>query len=366
MKNDALTVRPLSSIFFPLLLIYAIGIIMIFDASSGEIVDCARTKSQFSALYRQLTWGGCATIAFLSAWGLGWKRTMNISPFLYGMLIVALILVLIPHVGICANGSRRWLGWHGVYVQPSEFVKIILPAFFFHACSRYKKIFTHFRSFLILMAQVAASVLLIILEPNNGTAGVIILLIGVSTLLVGIPMRFWFIPLCIIMCGLVLFAANSNYVQKRIESYLNPELDIRGKGHQPYQAKIAAGSGGLFGKGPAKSIQKLSYLPEAQNDYIAAIFAEEYGFLGITCLIALYSWFFIELWKIVCVTEVYAAFGWGMTIYFLLFIQTFMNLGIVSGLLPSSGLNLPFLSQGGSSLVANAMGVGFIMSMQNK
>jgi cell division protein FtsW len=191
-------------------------------------------------------------------------------------------------------------------------------------------------------------------------------MIGALTIIVGIPARFWVIPLCLAAASLGIFAASSGYVQRRIATYLHPEADIKGKGHQPYQAKIAAGSGGLFGRGPAKSMQKLSYLPEAQNDYIAAIFAEECGFIGMTLLIGAYVWLLHEIWKIVRRTPAPEAFCWGMAIFFLIAFQTFMNLGVVSGLLPTTGLNLPFFSQGGSSLIANCGAMGLLVSMVEK
>jgi cell division protein FtsW len=145
--------------------------------------------------------------------------------------------------------------------------------------------------------------------------------------------------------------------------YLNPELDIRGRGHQPHQAKIAAGSGKLFGKGPGNSWQKLSYLPEAQNDYIAAIFAEEFGFVGMMGLIFLYMLFALLGFTIAYRCEDLGGLYLGVVVTFLVAFQAFLNLGVVSGILPSTGLNLPFFSQGGSSLIANLMGIGLLQSI---
>jgi cell division protein FtsW len=339
---------------------------MIFDASSGEIVDLALGKSQFVGFFRQLVWGGAGIITAILASSLGWRFFIDNSKAIYITLVLFLVLVFVPGIGVSANGARRWLGIHGVCIQPSEFVKIILPAFFIYMCTHQPKVFSHFTSYLRLLAITGLPVLLIALEPNNGTAGVIALMIGALTIIVGIPARFWVIPLCLAAASLGIFAASSGYVQRRIATYLHPEADIKGKGHQPYQAKIAAGSGGLFGRGPAKSMQKLSYLPEAQNDYIAAIFAEECGFIGMTLLIGAYVWLLHEIWKIVRRTPAPEAFCWGMAIFFLIAFQTFMNLGVVSGLLPTTGLNLPFFSQGGSSLIANCGAMGLLVSMVEK
>jgi cell division protein FtsW len=144
---------------------------------------------------------------------------------------------------------------------------------------------------------------------------------------------------------------------------LNPELDLKGKGHQPYQAKIAAGSGQLLGRGPGNSLQKLSYLPEAQNDYIAAIYAEEFGFLGIVTLIVLYMIIAYVGFYIAHICQDRNGLYFATAITFLICFQAFMNLGVVSGLLPSTGLNLPFFSQGGTSLMANIAGLGLLLNI---
>src|SRR5262249_7298545 len=145
-----------------------------------------------------------------------------------------------------------------------------------------------FRQFIRLIGIVSVPILLILVEPNNGTAAVIVMTVLAFFLLACVPVRYWAWPLFVFALIVGTFASQLPSVSARLKIYLNPELDLKGKGHQPYQAKIAAGSGGLFGKGPGNGLQKLSYLPEAQNDYIAAIYAEEFGFAGIGALISLY------------------------------------------------------------------------------
>lgn len=205
---------------------------------------------------------------------------------------------------------------------------------------------------------------LILVEPNNGTTAVIGGAMIILFLLMGVPARFWAVPLAIALILGGLFAAHLPYVGARLQVYLHPELDLKGKGHQPYQAKIAAGSGGLFGRGPGNSLQKMSYLPEAQNDYIAAIYAEEWGFLGMVGLILLYLAFAFAGFSIAFHAEDSAGLYLGGVITFLITFQAFLNMGVVSGLLPSTGLNLPLFSQGGSSLMANIMGIGILLSIE--
>lgn len=156
------------------------------------------------------------------------------------------------------------------------------------------------------------------------------------------------------------------HVGDRINIYLHPELDLQGKGHQPYQAKIAAGSGGILGRGLGESLQKLDYLPYAYSDYIAAIFGEEFGFVGIALLIILYMLIGYFGFSIAAKAENLPAFYTVAILTYLICFQAFLNLGVVSGLLPSKGTNLPFFSQGGSSLLANFMVVCIILNISNR
>ncbi len=220
-----------------------------------------------------------------------------------------------------------------------------------------------FRAFLQLMGLLAIPIVLVLVEPNNGTAGVIGLTVVAVCFLARIPWRYWAVPLASLVVVGAISAYHLPYVSGRIKVYLNPELDLMGKGHQPYQAKIAAGSGQLVGRGPGNSLQKLSYLPEAQNDYIAAIYAEEFGFLGIVGLIVAYMLAGLSGFFIAYSAADERGFYLGAVVTFLICFQAFMNLGVVSGLLPSTGLNLPFFSQGGTSLMANLIGLGLLLDI---
>jgi cell division protein FtsW len=153
------------------------------------------------------------------------------------------------------------------------------------------------------------------------------------------------------------------HVSSRIKVYLHPELDIRGRGHQPYQAKIAAGSGQLLGKGLGESMQKLNYLPEARSDYLAAIYAEEFGFVGVLGLISLYLVITFAGFFIAIKARDKIGFYLALIMTFLISFQAFLNLGVVSGLLPSKGITLPFFSQGGTSLIVNLMALFLVLSV---
>lgn len=334
---------------------------MIFGASSGEIIDLTSPRSMYAASIKQLLFSLLGVGSALITYTLGWKRLLEFGqPLLYAGIFL-LLLVFIPGIGVSANGARRWLSFAGMSIQPSEFIKYIVPLYLIAKFSHGK----HLRDrtqFLKTLAPVGIAVLLILLQPNNGTAMVISLTAGILILFMRVPLRFW-LPLALISIVIVgCFAWSSGYVRARLASYMNPGKDVKGKGHQPYQAKIAAGSGGFWGVGIGKSRQKLSYLPEAQNDYIAAIYAEECGFIGVFTLITLYLLLAYYGLKISLSAKEPAAIFIGSTTVFLITFQAFMNLGVVSGLLPSTGLNLPFFSQGGSSLMANMSGLGLLLS----
>lgn len=343
--------------------IFAIGLVMIFSTSSAEVLDHDLSKSTHQALFRQIYYAITGIFFAFIVSKIGYRNLLKASPLLLAIFSILLILVLIPGVGKEVNGSRRWLGIAGFSFQPSEFVKYLAAAFFIHRFLEFQSTKFTFRNFLQLIGIVSIPIGLILVEPNNGTAAVICLTLVVLCLLMRIRFKYWALPLMIFIAVGGVFAYNLPYVAARFKVYLNPELDLKGKGHQPYQAKIAAGSGKLLGKGPGNSLQKLSYLPEAQNDYIAAIYGEEFGFIGIVCLVALYMFIAYLGFSIASYAGDLGGFYLASAVTFLICFQAFLNMGVVSGLLPSTGLNLPLFSQGGTSLMANIMGIGLLLSV---
>lgn len=344
-------------------LIFSIGLLMIFSTTSAEVLDLDLDKSTHQALFRQvfhllLGFG----IAFLVRW-IGHERLLNWSPQLLLFFGCLLVLVLIPGVGVKVNGSRRWLNLAGFSFQPSEFVKYFVPLYFVYHVLSFGEYPLSLKEFLVLAGKCVVPMLLILVEPNNGTAAVIGITLVVLFLLTKISYKYWALPLGILILIGGGFAFQLPYFSARLKVYLHPELDLKGKGHQPYQAKIASGSGKLLGKGPGNSLQKLSYLPEAQNDYIAAIYAEEFGFFGMVILIFLYALLAFIGFSIAIQATDLASYYLACYVTFLISFQAFLNLGVVSGLLPSTGLNLPLFSQGGTSLMANMMGIGLLVSI---
>jgi cell division protein FtsW len=344
-------------------LVFALGLLMVFNTSSAEILDRSLDRSIHQAFLRQIVYALIGVLAACLIWRVGYTHLLQFAPLLLALASLLLIAVFIPGIGKVRNGAHRWVGVGSFTFQPSEFVKYLVPMAYIDWYLRAKEKEISFLAFCKSIAILSVPMLLVMIEPDNGTTAVI----GASLIplffLTNIRFKYWALPMLVLLAIGVVAAYQLPYVRGRIQVYLHPELDIKGKGHQPYQAKIAAGSGSLFGRGPGASLQKLTYLPEAQNDYIAAIYAEEFGFIGILLLIILYMLFVYGGFSIAMRSENQAGVYLAATITFLISLQAFLNLGVVSGLLPSKGVNLPFFSQGGTSLMTNILALAVLLNI---
>lgn len=342
------------SLLVCVVLLFAFGLIMIFDTTSAEVLDRFLDRSTHHALIRQLLYAVVGGIGAICVWFIGYQNLIKLSGCLLITFTFLLLLVFLPGIGQQINGAYRWINVFGNSFQPSEFVKFLIPLYYIQVISTRKEPLD-LSTFLRLLGKLSIPIGLILIEPDNGTVAMIFAALVILFVLSKVKWVYWALPLCILCTSGVAIASQKHYFSDRLKVYLNPEYDLKGKGHQPYQAKIAAGSGKLLGKGLGESLQKLEYLPEARNDYIAAIFAEETGFVGMTSLIVLYMGIAFCGFSIAQRSKDNEGFYAAAIITFLVCFQAFLNLGVVSGLLPSKGTNLPFFSQGGSSLLANMM-----------
>lgn len=337
---------------------------MVFDTTSAEVIDRNLDISTHYALIKQLIYGCIGLILALVVYYFGYKRILFFSPYLFYALTICLILVFIPGVGRMLNGAHRWIFLGPISFQPSEFMKVIAPLYFIHCYLKEEKM--TWKRFYLIAFRLAVPLFLILIEPDNGTVAIILMAFMALFCVCRIKWYYWLLPAIVVGVFGTIAAMQMPHVKERIRIYLHPEDDLLGKGHQPYQAKIAAGSGELFGRGFGESLQKLNYLPEARSDYIAAIYAEELGFIGVLFLVLLYLSITYSGFYIALKTESKGAFYVASVITFLISFQAFLNLGVVSGLLPSKGTNLPFFSQGGSSLIANTAAIALILSTRSK
>ncbi len=289
-------------------------------------------------------------------------KLKNISNKLFILSFILLILVLIPGIGTVRNGSRSWFGIGSFGIQPSEFMKLSLIIFTskYLSNNKIKDIKTSVLPILIVLFLVFG---LIMLEPDFGTGVIIVITIIVMLFISGVNMSFFVRMGLLGVVGIVILIIIAPYRLERILSFLNPWTDPLGSGFQIIQSLYAIGPGGLLGMGLGNSIQKHFYLPEPQTDFIFSIISEELGFMGVILvsslfLIIIYRGFKISLNSDNLFSK-YLAFG----ITFNLAFQTILNLMVVVGLIPVTGVTLPFLSYGGSSLLVTMIGMGILLNI---
>lgn len=291
------------------------------------------------------------------------KKKSNLFLFISIML---LILVSIPGIGTLRNGSRSWFSIGPVGFQPSELSKIVLIIFVSKYLEKYHNKINHIKTNLLpIILIVLLVIFLIMLEPDFGTSMVIILTITSMLFSSGLKYKFFGIMGIIGLLGISTIIIVAPYRMARIISFINPWKDPLGSGYQIIQSLYAIGPGGLFGHGLFSSVQKYFYLPEPQTDFIFAILCEELGFLVAFIVIILFIIFFYNIFIIGIKEEdlfrKFLVIGIGSS----LAIQTVMNLSVVVGLVPVTGVTLPFFSYGGSSLVVSLVCLGIILNVSD-
>jgi len=281
--------------------------------------------------------------------------------------IILLILVLIPGIGIIRNGSRSWFGIGGFGIQPSEFTKLSLIIFTAKYLERSSNFIDDYkRGVLPILFVLLIAFGLIMLEPDFGTGMIIVISIIALLFVSGVNMKFFVIMGLVGVIGIIILVIIAPYRMDRITSFLNPWSDPLGTGFQIIQSLYAIGPGGLLGLGLFNSRQKHFYLPEPQTDFIFSIISEELGVLGSIIVITLFGIMLYQSMKVSLKCEdkfgKYLSFG----LIFQIIIQTIMNLSVVIGLIPVTGVTLPFLSYGGSSLLISSISVGIILSISKE
>ena len=289
------------------------------------------------------------------------KRKINIF-LLIG--IVLLILVVIPGIGVVRNGSRSWFSIGPVGFQPSELIKVLLIIFTAKYLEKYHlKINKLKENLLPLLLVLGLIIVLIMLEPDFGSSMIIILSILAMVFSAGLKYKFFSWMGIVGLIGIVFIIIAAPYRLARIISFINPWNDPLGSGYQIIQSLYAIGPGGLFGHGLFSSRQKYFYLPEPQTDFIFAILCEELGIICALFIIAVFLYLFYNIY-VVSIKESnlfkkFLVFGIGSS----LIIQTIMNLSVVVGLIPVTGVTLPFFSYGGSSLLTTMIEISLILNI---
>ena len=277
--------------------------------------------------------------------------------------IVLLILVLIPGIGSVRNGSRSWFGIGSFGIQPSEFTKLSLIIFVSKYLVNNERLMNKFKGIFPVLFILFLVFGLIMLQPDFGTGMIIVMSIIGLLFVGGVPFKFFLKIGGVGVVGIIGLIVMAPYRLKRILSFLNPWSDPLGSGFQIIQSLYAIGPGGLFGYGFLNSRQKHFYLPEPQTDFIFSIISEEFGFVGILIVSFLFLSIIYAGFKISRRSNdlfgKYLAFG----ITFQIAIQAILNLMVVVGLIPVTGVTLPFLSYGGSSLLITLCSIGILLNI---
>ncbi|PLT28096.1 stage V sporulation protein E [Peribacillus deserti] len=340
----------------------AVGLIMVYSASA--IWADYKFNDSFFFAKRQILFAGVGILAMFFIMNVDYWTWRTWSKVLLIVCFVLLIAVLIPGVGMVRNGSRSWIGVGAFSIQPSEFMKLAMIAFLAKFLSERQKYITSFKSGLLpALSLVFVAFGFIMLQPDLGTGtvmtGTCIVMIFVSGARIS---HFSWLGLMGV-AGFVGLILSAPYRIKRITSFLDPWQDPLGSGFQIIQSLYAIGPGGLFGLGLGQSRQKFFYLPEPQTDFIFAILSEELGFIGGSFVILLFA---LLLWRGIRISlgapDLYGSFL-AVGIIAMVAIQVMINIGVVTGLMPVTGITLPFLSYGGSSLTLMLMAIGVLLNI---
>ena len=312
---------------------------------------------------RQLLWLAGGSVAMLAALVFDYRRLERSAFVVYVLVLLAVLAV--PVLGRIGGGSRRWIPLGPVSIQPSEFMKLGLVLVLARHFARSYERGLGLRAAVVPMLLTAVPAAAILAQPDLGTVAVLGIVSLTMLMLGGIRLR-WFVLLgvAVAVTAPVAWPHLKVYQQKRILTFVHPEMDPRGAGYHVLQSKIAVGSGMTWGKGFLRGTQnQLNFLPEQHTDFIFSVFAEEWGFVGALVLLALYL--ALVLRGIVIASRARDRFGvllvLGLTA--IVFWQAVINVGMTTGLLPVVGIPLPFFSYGGSSLLCLLIGIGLTMNV---
>lgn len=353
-------------LLWAVLILLGIGLVMVFSASIA-IAESEKAVGYNSHYYliRQAIF---LTVSFAAAFvafqiPISWWQKMAPVLFLVGLGL--LILVLIPGVGRVVGGSRRWLSLFVINLQPSEFMKLLAAVYVADYTVRKASFMNSFtRGFLpalIVMLLVGA---LLIMEPDYGAFAVIASISIAILWLGGIDIRIFIVLITMFIIGSVLLILFEPYRLVRVTSFMDPWADPLKTGYQLSHALIAFGRGEWLGVGLGASVEKLLYLPEAHTDFLLAVIAEELGFVGVLTVLGLFVYVVLRAFMIAkeaVNNERYfaALLAQGLGVW--IGVQGFFNMGVNMGLLPTKGLTLPFLSFGGSGILANCIGMAILL-----
>ncbi|MGH2958676.1 MAG: putative lipid II flippase FtsW [Solirubrobacterales bacterium] len=343
--------------------LFAAGAVMVYSASSGNAA-LAVGGDPTGYLKRYLIIGAAGLLIMRFASRIDLNRVRELTPLLLMAAFGMLVLVLLPGFGVEVNGARRWLGAGILRFQPSEVMKIALVLYAAMLIAQNPKRVQSIGSLANpLFYVIAAACGLIMLQPDMGTDLVICSTLGLLLVAAGAQMKDLAKVVGVLAVLVLLMSVLEPYRMARLTSFLNPDHDPTGAGYQSSQARIAIGSGGIFGVGLGESVQKIHYMPEAHTDMILAVIGEELGLMGIGVLATLYTGLiFVGLRAAKNSRDIYARLL-AVGITSMLASQALLNFFAVLGMAPLTGVPLPFISYGGANLIIMLSAMGLLINV---
>ena len=351
------------SVVVLMVLLLVLGLVTLFSATYYQR---AASGDALSAVKKQLLGVGlgAAACAFLSRVPYRVFRRGRVMAFLLAVSFVLLTLVIIPGIGVSINGSRRWLNILGLSMQPSEFAKYAMVIFMAGALDRRAdEIGSLFRCVVPLLIVPGVMFLLILEQPNLSTGGSILICALVMLIAAGLKKRHMALLSVCGLCVGAFYAWSAPYRRERLLSFRDPFAKMSDEGYQLSQSLIALGSGGLFGMGLGQGRQKFAYLPYPESDFIFAIVGEDFGLAGCLLVLFMFAAFVFAGLRLAlgCRDRYGALLAAGITS--MIGLQALINMGVVTGVMPTTGLPLPFFSAGGTSVTMIMAAVGILLNI---
>lgn len=352
-------------LFIVILILLAIGVNMVFSAGMYE--DSQYYGDSYYHLKRQIVWAAMGITAMLFMASVDYKKLRSKRILSLGMIgtLILLIIVLLPTpISISRNGASRWIGYQSYNIQPSEIAKIVIILYTADYISRKGERMKKFgKGVLPILMMAAIYALLIIKEPNMSTCMIIMAVVVAMVFMGGAKVSHMIGLFAVGVAGAVGLIMVAPYRRARLLSFLDPWADPLDTGYQAIQSLYALGAGGFFGSGFGQSRQKLYYIPEAQNDFILSIIGEELGFIGVFIIIVLFA---ILIWRgmriaINCRDKFGSLVAAGITT--LIAVQSSINFLVVASFMPITGVTLPLISYGGSSLLFTMIMLGILLGI---
>lgn len=341
------------------LMLSIIGIIFVYSA--GTYWSAIHYSGKMPFYMKQSAYFAVAIVVFFVTIRLNILHDKSFWKMAYLFSLFLLVLVLIPGIGLLRNGSQSWIGIGPLTIQPAELTKITVIVYVSYLLAEHKtgKSIVNWRHGVILLLPVA----LIMLQPDFGSVFILVVSVFLLFFVAGYPLKLYALLIVAGIAGLATLIATAPYRLKRIEAFIDPWVDPQGNGFQAVQSLMAIGPAGIFGHGFGQSRQKFLYLPEPQNDFIYAIILEEIGLLGGLVIVALFVLVLYAGYKLAVRATSRAAFYAIIGLITMLSVQAFLNIAVVIGLVPVTGVTLPFISYGGTSLVTMWLIIGIIYQL---